>query len=419
MHDVCAAIHPLALASPFMRTVPLVDLGVEFVTPSAELAHPLDGGRAVLLERSLDATAAGLGRDERAYKRLLGPHVRHSDELAGDLLAPLQLPRHPLSFALFGAQALLPARGLAQFTFRNEEARALMAGVAAHWPRPLEHAATAGAGLMLSMLGHSVGWPAIKGGSQKLVDALAAHVTSLGGRIVTDTAVASIDELPRAGAYLFDVTPRQLVTIAGHRFHDRYRKQLEAFRYGPGVFKVDFATSEPVPWAADACKRAATVHIGGTIDEISAAERAAFENKLPERPFVIAAQPSLFDETRAPKDHHTFWAYCHVPHGSRVDMTERIEAQIERFAPGFRDTILARSAMDPSAMETHNPNNVGGDVNGGLQDLRQLFTRPTPRLNPYTTPAPNIFICSSSTPPGGGVHGMCGHFAARAALKKL
>ena len=417
VHDVCAAIMPTGTVSPFLHTLPLADHGVEWVHPPAALAHPLNGGSAVVVERSVEATAEALGEDAAAYRRVVKPLVNDSDKLARDLLGPLHVPRHPLALLRLGPLALFPASRLARILFRGERARAIFAGMAAHSIMPLERPLTASFGLFFSVLAHAVGWPIVRGGSQRLADGLASYLRSLGGEIVAGCPVESLDELPSARVVMLDVTPKKALDIAGHRFPPRYRRQLEKFRYGPGVFKLDLALDGPIPWAAEECTRAATVHLGGTLEEIAAAERAVSRGEHPEKPFVLLAQQTLFDPTRAPEGQHTLWAYCHVPSRSSIDMTGRIEAQIERFAPGFRERILARSTHTAVEMERYNPNYVGGDINSGVQDWRQFFTRPTTRWVPYSTPAEGIFLCSSSTPPGGGVHGMCGYHAARAALK--
>ena len=419
VHDVCSAIHPLGYGSPFFRTLSLSDHGLEWVHPPAAVAHPLDDGGAVVLERSVDVSAVGLGADAGAYRRLMAPLVARWERLAPDILGPLRLPRHPVVLARFGRVALRSARGLAEARFRGERARALFAGLAAHSILPLEHPATAAVALVLGILGHAVGWPLPRGGSQRIADALASCLRSLGGEIACDARVDSLDDLPPARVVLLDVTPRQLLRLAAPRLPRRYRLALEHYRYGPGVFKIDLALDGPVPWRDAACARAGTVHLGGTLAEIAAAEAAVWRGEHPERPYVILAQQSLFDVSRAPEGKHTVWAYCHVPNGSALDMTARIEAQIERFAPGFRDLILARSTMGPRQLEEHNPNLVGGDIGGGVQDLGQLFARPVLSFVPYRTPAHGLYLCSSSTPPGGGVHGMCGYHAARAALREL
>ncbi|MCC7354550.1 MAG: NAD(P)/FAD-dependent oxidoreductase [Anaerolineae bacterium] len=419
IHDVCSTAHPLAVASPFFRTLPLAEHGLEWVQPPAPLAHPFDDGTASVLERSIEATGETLGPDAQAYRRLLEPLVAGWDDLAADLLGPLRVPRHPFLLARFGLHAIRPARGLAQSLFTGERARAFFGGMSGHSMMPLEQPLTAAFGLVLGASGHAVGWPVARGGSQKIADALASYLRSLGGEIVTAKPVETMKDLPPARAILFDVTPRQLLRIAGDRLPAGYRRKLAGYRYGPGVFKIDWALDGPIPWRAAACARAGTLHLGGTLAEIAASERAVWRGEHAERPYILLVQQSLFDPTRAPQGKHTAWAYCHVPHGSTCDMTGRIEAQVERFAPGFRDLILARSVRSAADMEQYNPNYVGGDINGGLQDFRQHFTRPMLRLVPYSTPVKGLYICSSSTPPGGGVHGMCGYFAARAALRDI
>jgi phytoene dehydrogenase-like protein len=415
VHDVCSAIHPLAKASPCFAELPLEEHGVEFVEPPAPLAHPLDDGSAVLLERSVDQTAAGLGPDAEAYRKLMAPLVERSDQLQPLLLGYRPIPRRPIFTARFGLLALRSAVGLAK-RFKGQRAKALFAGLAAHSIQDLHRSPTASFGLVLALFGHRHGWPLVRGGSQQLGDALAAHLRSLGGEFQLGTRVDSVDELPDSDVKILDVTPRQLLRIAGHRLPGRYIRALRRYRYGPGVFKVDWALDGPVRWAAPECARAATVHVGGTLEEIAASEAAIWRGEEAERPFVLVAQQSLFDDTRAPDGKHTLWAYCHIPNGSEADMTERIEAQIERFAPGFRELVLERSVRRPAEIERENENYVGGDINGGVQDLRQLYTRPAIRLNPYSTPVKGLYLCSSSTPPGGGVHGMCGYWAARSAL---
>ena len=418
VHDTCSAIHPLAAGSPFFSTLPLSEHGLEWIFPPASVAHPLDDGTAIVLERSVEATSEALGVDSIAYKKLMGSFVADWDKLAPSVLGPFRLPRHPLLLAGFGFKAVRSALSVAQHQFRAERARALFAGLAAHSMLPLEKRLSAGFGLLLGITGHAVGWPIPRGGSQNIADSLASYLRSLGGEIVTNTRVESTNELPEARSVLFDLTPRQLIRIVGDRFPSGYRRSLGSYRYGPGVFKMDWALSDPIPWKAEECTRAATVHVGGTMAEIVASESAAWNGEHAYKPFVLVAQQSLFDPTRAPSGKHTAWAYCHVPNGSSFDMADRIEGQIERFAPGFRDCILARSAMSPERIEERNANYVGGDINGGVQDLGQLFTRPTFRRVPYSTPAKGIYICSSSTPPGGGVHGMCGYHAAHAALRR-
>jgi len=417
VHDVCSAIHPLGIASPLFCTLPLAEHGLEWIEPAAPLAHPFDDGTAAVLERSPDAALHGIGADESRWRRLFAPLVRNVEPLLEDVLAPLHLPAHPLLLTRFGAPAALPATTLARLSFRGDKARGLFAGLAAHSMLPLGRPPSAAFGLMLGVLAHSVGWPFPRGGSQRISDALASHLRSLGGEIETGERVGSLAQLGDTRPVLLDVTPRGLLELADDRLPARYRRRLERYRYGPGVFKLDWALDGPIPWQAQACTRAATVHLGATLEEIAASEAAAFRGAIAERPYVLLAQQSLFDPTRAPAGRHTAWAYCHVPNGSPVDMTERIEAQVERFAPGFRERILARSALGPAAVERYNENYVGGDINGGAATVRQLFTRPVARISPYTTPLPGVFLCSSSTPPGGGVHGMCGFHAARAALR--
>ena len=419
VHDICSALHPLGVASPFFRDLPLARYGLEWIFPPVCLAHPLDDGTAVLVHGTVEQTAANLGPDAAAYSRLMGPLVAGWQGLLGDLLAPLRVPHYPLLMARFGLAGLLPAVTLARRAFRGERARAVLAGMASHAMMPLSKPATAAFGLVLALVAHAIGWPMARGGSQRIADALGAHFRSLGGQIITGQPVRSMAHLPDARAILFDTSPRQLVQIAGDDLPAGYRRALSRYRYGPGVFKADYALDGPIPWRAEECLRAGTVHVGGTMEEIAAAEAATWQGEHPERPFVLVAQQSLFDLTRAPAGKHTVWAYCHVPHGSAEDMTDRLEAQLERFAPGFRDRILARCTLTAADMEAYNPNYVGGDINAGVQDLRQLFTRPVARLDPYTTPVRGLYLCSSSTPPGGGVHGLCGYYAARAALRRL
>jgi phytoene dehydrogenase-like protein len=413
VHDTCSTVHSLALASPFLREIP-----IDLVHPAAPLAHPLDDGSAVVLERSVDLTARGLGPDERAYRRMFGPLVRNADPLFRELLGPLRPPRHPLALARFGLSGIRSARALARSRFEGERARALLAGCCAHSFLSLRTPASAAFGIVLAMGAHAVGWPVARGGSQRLTEALVAQLRIAGGDVEIGRRVDSLDELGDASTVLLDVTPRQLLRIAGERLPGGYRSRLSRYRYGPGIFKLDWALDGPIPWRAAEAARGGTVHLGGTLDEIAASEDAAVGGRHHERPFVLLVQPSLFDPTRAPEGKHTAWAYCHVPSGSTRDMTDAIESQVERFAPGFRDLIAARSAMDSAEVERRNPNYSGGDIIGGVQDLRQLWTRPVARPVPYSTPVPGLFICSSSTPPGGGVHGMCGYWAARAALRR-
>lgn len=419
VHDLGSAIHPLGYASPFFRQLPLEEHGLEWVHPPAPLAHPFDDGAVAVLERSVQETAAALGSDARAYERLMKGVAEDAPGLASYFVGSPRLIRHPVALAASAVRALRPARTLAEDLFEGEKARGLFAGNGAHSFLPLEKSPSALFGLVLGTLGHAFGWPFPKGGSQRIADALASYLISLGGDIYTGVRVNSVDEVPETRTVLFDVTPRQLLDIAGEHFTPRYRQALKDYRYGPGVFKVDFALDEPIPWKAPECLRAGTVHLGGTLEDVAAGEAAVWRGEHPERPFVLLAQQSLFDPTRAPEGRHTVWAYCHVPNGSTFDMTGRIEGQIERFAPGFKRRILAKNAMGPAELERQNANLVGGDINGGVADLRQLFTRPVLKLNPYATPAKGLYICSSSAPPGGGVHGMSGYLAARVALRYL
>lgn len=417
VHDLCSAVHPMAAGSPVFASFPLAEHGLEWIQPPAPLAHPLDNGSAVMLERSIEATAAQLGRDGATYSRIAGPLVDAWNQLAPQILAPIVWRLPSAEMINFGLSGLWPASVTARSLFRTNGARALFAGLAAHSLLPLEAMASASFGWVLGLLGHAVGWPIPKGGSQRIANALASYFESLGGRVIANAPVRSLAELSDADLILCDITPRQLLEIAADRLPHSYCRSLEKWRYGPGVFKMDWALDAPIPWKAPECARAATVHIGGRFEEIAESERGPWENRIGERPFVLLAQPSLFDPTRAPAGKHTVWAYCHVPNGSTQDMTARIEDQIERFAPGFRSRILARSAMNTVEMHSYNANLVGGDINGGAQHLPQLFLRPTWRL--YKTPAAGLYLCSSSTPPGGGVHGMCGYNAARLALTAI
>jgi phytoene dehydrogenase-like protein len=417
-HDICSAIHPMATASPVFRALELESHGLEWID-ATPVAHPLDGERVVLLQRSLDATARGLGRDERAYIRFMKPLVDSWEALLPSLLAPLIPPRHPIRMARFGLKALRSADGLARARFEGAQARAMFAGIAAHSMLPLTAMGSASFGLVLAMAGHAVGWPMPRGGSQSIADSLARLLSDSSGSIVTGHRVSNAGELRNADVVLFDITPRQLIAIAGDILPSRYRRKLERFRYGPAAFKVDWALSQPIPWRSEETARAGTVHIGGTIDEIATSEHDVASGRHPEKPFVLLAQQSLFDDSRAPAGKHTGWAYCHVPNGSTVDMTDRIEAQVERFAPGFRETILARSVLTPAQLEQHDANYIGGDIVGGANDLWQTLARPTLAPDPYAIPVKGWFLCSSSTPPGGGVHGMCGYHAAQSALRSL
>ncbi|HEY8258337.1 MAG TPA: NAD(P)/FAD-dependent oxidoreductase [Gemmatimonadales bacterium] len=419
-HDVCSAVHPLALSSPFFRTLPLRKFGLDWIQPPAALAHPLDGGSAVMLERSIETTAAGLGAGGKGWRKLLGAFVEDWEELSVDVLAPpVRIPKNPIMMARFGLRALQTATGMARRALTGVEARALFAGNAAHSFLPLDAAGTAAFGMLLSVSGHAVGWPIPRGGSQRLADALAGYFRLVGGTIETDAPVERLEEVRGAKVVMLDLTPRQVVRIAGKSLPEGYRRALERYRYGAAAFKVDWALDGPVPWTAPECARSATVHLGGTLEEIVASEAAPARGKVHDRPFVLFAQPTLFDSSRAPEGKHTAWAYCHVPNGCPLNLTAHIEGQVERFAPGFRDRILARNVFTPADLERRNPNLVGGDISGGMMDLRQVFARPVPSLTPYRTPLRGVYLCSSSTPPGGGVHGMSGYHAATAALARL
>jgi phytoene dehydrogenase-like protein len=417
VHDVCSAINALAVASPFLRTLPLHQHGVEWIEPSAMLAHPFDDGSAAVIERSVERTAAALGRDRHAYEHLFGTLVHDWPLIETSVLGPPRWPQHPFALAAFGMRALRSAERVAKGAFAEERARALFAGLAAHGMLPLDRRPSAAFGLVLGALAHVAGWVLPRGGAQRLTDALVAHLRTLGGEVVTDHRVTSLDDLPPARAVLCDLSPQPFLRIAGARLPAAYRRRLERFRYGMGVFKVDWALDGPIPWRAPECSRAATVHIGGTFDEIARSEQQAWSGPPAERPFVLLVQPTLFDPSRAPAGKHIAWTYCHVPHGSTADMLPRIEAQIERFAPGFRDRVLARAVTTPADIERRNANFVGGDIGSGVADLRQVVARPT--WSAYATPVRGLYLCSASTPPGAGVHGMCGYFAARRALADM
>ncbi|MCC6315306.1 MAG: NAD(P)/FAD-dependent oxidoreductase [Thermomicrobiales bacterium] len=416
IHDLCATVLPLALASPFLGRLPLRRYGVAWVQPPAPLAHPFDDGTAIVLERSPWRTASALGVDGDAYLRLMEPLVRDAPMLIPALLGPLRPLRHP-SLARFGVLALLSAKALAWRTFHTTRARALFAGLAAHSFLPLDSPISAAFGLVLGMLAHAVGWPIVRGGAQRLADALVSLLYDLGGSVVPSREIRSLATLPSADAYLLDIDPGQAASIAGERFSAGFQAKLRRHRYGPAAFKIDYALAGSIPWRAEACRRAGTIHIGGSFEDIAASERAANEGKVAERPFVLLAQPSQFDPTRAPVGMQAVWAYCHVPFGSTADMTDRIEAQIERFAPGFRDRIITRSVANPARLQALNANEVGGAINGGAQDLTAMLRQATALPSPYVTTDPAIYLCSASTPPGGGVHGMCGFHAAQAALR--
>lgn len=417
-HDICSAIHPMAAASPFFQSLPLEEHGLEWIYPEYPLAHPLDDGSAVIMEHSIEKTAMNLGIDSLAYRKLMEPLVNQWEKLIPEVLAPLHWPRHPLLLARFGLKAIRSAESLIQSHFLDKKAKALFAGLAAHSVMPLQKKMTSAIGLILGMMGHATGWPLPKGGSQQIADALCGVLKSYGGELETNRKVERLEELPDDSIKLFDVTPRQLLQIAGSHLPTLYRKRLDRYRYGPGVCKVDAALDQPIPWTDPKCQKAGTVHLGGTFEEIKHSEEAAWRGLHTQHPYVLLAQQSKFDPTRAPENKHTLWAYCHVPHGSDNDMTEAILDQIERFAPGFKSTIITLNTHTATQLHHYNANYVGGDINGGAQNITQLFSRPVARFSPYTTPRDDLFICSSSTPPGGGVHGMCGYHAAQAVLRK-
>jgi phytoene dehydrogenase-like protein len=418
IHDICSAIHPLAVGSPFFQQLPLANHGLEYIYPEIAAAHPLDDGTAVVLKKSLSETAELMGEDQAAYLKLMQPIVKSWPAIASDVLGPLHFPEHPLQMAKFGLSALTSATHISK-RFKTGEAKALIAGMAAHSMQPLTNLTTSAIALVLLANGHLKGWPIPKGGSSKIAEALAAYFVSIGGKIETNFYVKSLSQLPLAHAVLFDVSPKQLLQIAGHKFSSIYKWQLERYRYGMGVFKIDWALDAQIPFKAEACTKAGTLHIGNSMQEIVASEQQVWSGSNPDKPFVLLAQQSVFDPSRAPEGKHTGWAYCHVPNGSTADMTQAVENQVERFAPGFKELILARHTMNPAQMEEYNPNYIGGDINGGVIDIGQLFTRPALRWSPNKTSAKGIYLCSASTPPGGGVHGMCGYNAAKKVLKNV
>ena len=418
-HDVCSAVHPMGMASPFLRSLPLHHFGLEYIHPEVLAAHPFDDGTAAALYPSLDETATGLGADMATYQHLFGPLVKNWPLIDNHILGPmLKVPRHPLALAQFGLKSLQSGKQIAA-RFRTRGAKGLWAGMVAHSMIPLEALTSSAIAFVLTIAGHRGGWPIPKGGSQSIADAMGAYFRSLGGTIKTNVTVKTIGELPEAKAILFDTSPKQLLEICGDKLSALYRWQLKRHRYGMGVFKVDWALSEPVPFQAEAARKAGTVHLGGTFDEIARGERQVWKGGHPEKPFVLFAQQSIFDASRAPAGQHTGWAYCHVPNGSARDMTDAITNQVERFAPGFRDTIRITHIFDTARMEGYNANYIGGDINGGVVNIAQLFNRPALRFSPYRTSAKGVYICSASTPPGGGVHGMCGYYAAKQALTDI
>lgn len=418
VHDVCSTVHPLGAASPYLRSLDLEQHGLSWIHSPSEVAHVLASGETVTLERSVEETARQLGRDAASYRALAEPFVEHYETLIKMVLGPLRWPEDPLLFARFGLYALQSMQQLAG-RFRDPQAPALLAGIAAHAMLPLDKLVTSSFALVLGLSGHGVGWPVARGGSGAICHALIARLRARGGEVVTGQTVRSLSELPKARAYVLDVTPKQMIAIAGDRLGSSYVTRLKRFRYGAGVFKMDWALSAPIPWRDARCARAATVHLSGDIADVARSEAEVAKGRVSDKPFVLLVQPTLFDPSRAPAGKHIAWAYCHVPHGSDIDMTDAIEAQIEHAAPGFRDIVLARASVNPKSLELHNPNYVGGDISGGASDIWQLFFRPVTKVDPYATPAPDVFVCSSSTPPGGGVHGMCGYWAARSVLTHL
>jgi phytoene dehydrogenase-like protein len=420
VHDVCSAVHPLAAGSPFFKTVPLERFGLNWIQPQIPLAHPLDDGSAACLQRDVDLTADSLGGDSRAYRNMMRPLVRDWDKLSAEFLQPmLHWPRHPIALGRFGIRAMCPATLLTKMLFKNEPASALFAGIAAHSFLPLESWVCSAFALVLGTAGHAVGWPMPRGGSQTIANALSNYFRELGGKIELNRRIENLNQLPKSRVTLFDTTVWQLARLVGGQLPKRYFSRLKNFQHAPGIFKIDYALSSPIPWKAETCGQAGTIHLGGTIEEIAQTERGIARGEVPERPFALVAQQSLFDATRAPRGQHTLWAYCHVPFGCKVDMSHQIESQIDRFAPGFRDCILARHKTDVVNLEKSNPNLAGGDINGGAANWWQLMARPVFSPTPYRTPLRGVYLCSSSTPPGGGVHGMCGYHAARAALRDV
>ncbi len=417
LHDVCSAVHPLGAGSPLFQKLPLSEYGLKWIFPQKSVVHPFEDGTASYISLSIDETAESLKADADTYKKLMIPLMENSDVLIKDIFSPLSFPSDVISMIRFGAKAFHPAYKFAFRRFRGNEARSLFAGLSAHSSLSLDKMFTSAFGLILGITGHKPGWPVPAGGSQKIADALSGYFKSLGGKIITECVVDNLSDIPESGIKVFDLTPEQILKIIGNKLPAGYTRRLKKYRYGPGVFKIDYALSHPIPFKSKECSESAAIHIGGEVDEIYLSEYQVWQGKNPDKPFIIFVQPSLFDKTRAPEEKHTAWAYCHVPNGSIEDMTDRIENQIERFAPGFRDIVIARNKMNTGDLQSYNANYVGGDINGGVQDWKQLISRPVLSLSPYSIPLKGYYICSSSTPPGGGVHGMCGYNAVKQILK--
>ncbi|TGL64633.1 phytoene desaturase family protein [Leptospira sarikeiensis] len=419
LHDVCSAAHPMGILSPYLKTLPLKEHGLEWIEPEASVAHPLDGEAAVLLKLSLEETAENLGKDKKSYIKLLSPFLKNPEGLLKDALAPLGIPDHPFLLARFGLLGLRPAKSIANSYFKEERAKALFAGCAGHSIFPLEKLLSGALGLLFSLTGHVRSWPVVKGGSQMIAKSMESYLKTLGVKIKTNYKVSNLSQLPKVRAIVFDTSPDQLGSVAGNTLSSSYINRISSYNYGPGVFKMDWALDGPIPWKDPRCLEASTVHVGGTLAEISRSESDVWKGKHSDKPYMLVVQQSQFDPTRAPKGKHTGYAYCHVPSRSTKDLTEILENQIERFAPGFKDRILAKHSMNTSDFYKYNLNYIGGAITGGAADLPQAFLRPIAKINPYTTPNPHIFLCSASTPPGGGVHGMCGYYAAKTILKKI
>ncbi len=417
-HDYCSAVHPMGVLSPYLKTLPLADFGLKWMYPEASVAHPLDNEPTILLTKSLKETGTYLGRDAKKWESLFDYFQENGEKLLEDSLKPIGWPQHPLLFARFGLKAMMPAKAFADFTFKDKYAKALFAGCAGHSVLPLDKLFTAALGLIFGVTGHMKDWPVAQGGSKNITNSMARYFESLGGEIRTSQWITALDDLPPADAYIFDTDPVQLAQIAGSDLPVGYRNRLNKYNYGPGTFKIDWALDGPIPWKDKNALKASTVHVGGTLEEIAISEKMAWKGQHCDRPFLILCQQSMFDDTRAPKGKHTGYAYCHVPHASTKDMTAAIENQVERYAPGFKDIILKSHTINTEGFNKYNPNYLGGAITGGAADVKQLFTRPVARFNPYTTPNPKIFICSAATPPGGGVHGMCGYWAAQAVIKR-